>query len=115
MTTTSASPQAAPSTDLVNLMSRHLGQANGISAADLARSLNVSTRQLRRQISDARKQGIAISGTPSTGYYVAVTGPELEQCCAFLRARALHSLHLISVMTKVAMPVLLGQLLLAQG
>jgi hypothetical protein len=100
---------------LINAMAQHQGRDRGISADALAFILLVSPRRLRRLISYARSQGIAICGTPSTGYYMPVTDDELEEACDFLKHRAMHSLKLMSVMRKVAMPTLLGQLLLAQG
>jgi hypothetical protein len=100
---------------LINAMAQHQGRERGISANQLAFILLVSPRRLRRLISLARVQGIAICGTPSTGYYMPVTDDELDDACNFLKHRAMHSLKLMSVMRKVAMPTLLGQLLLAQG
>lgn len=103
-------------TDLLNLMSRHLGAENGISARYLAAMLGVNPRELRHLISQCRyEEGAAICGHPSTGYYVATTAAELNACCAFLEARALHSLNLLSRMRKVSMPDLLGQLRLNQA
>jgi hypothetical protein len=75
----------------------------------------VRPRRLRRLISVAREQGVPICGTPATGYYMPRTPEELNSACAFLRHRALHSLRLMSVMQRVALPTLLGQLLLSQG
>lgn len=102
-------------TALVNAIAPHQGADRGTTARDLARRLGVRPRQLRRLVSAARAQGIAICGTPGTGYYLPRTPDELEAACAFLQHRALHSLRLMSVMKRVALPTLLGQLLLAQG
>lgn len=103
-------------TDLLNLMSRHLGAENGISARYLAATLGVTPRELRHLISLCRyEEGTAICGHPSTGYYIATTAAELNACCAFLEARALHSLNLLSRMRKMSMPELLGQLKLNQA
>jgi predicted DNA-binding transcriptional regulator YafY len=104
-----------PPVELINEMSHHLGQANGIGADELSLRLRVSPRVLRRQISWCRDQGISICGHPSTGYYMPETAEELEASCAFLHARAMHSLNLLARMRRVAMPTLMGQLLLAQG
>jgi biotin operon repressor len=107
--------QANLATELINTMALHQGRDRGISAELLAWTLNVSPRRLRKLISNARRQGIAICGTPGAGYFMPVTDEELDEACKFLEHRALHSLQLMSVMRKVAMPTLLGQLLLAQG
>lgn len=104
-----------PPVELINELSHHLGRANGIAAVELARRLHVNTRVLRKQISWCRDQGISICGHPSTGYYMPKTADELEASCAFLHARAMHSLKLLARMRRVALPTLMGQLLLAQG
>jgi hypothetical protein len=100
---------------LINALAPHQGADRGITARELAMQLAVRPRRLRKLISMARTDGIAICGTPSTGYYVPRTAEELDQACRFLQNRALHSLRLMSVMKRVALPTLLGQLLLAQG
>lgn len=92
------------------LASAHRGKANGIHADRLAAQLELEPRDLRKLISELRTEGIAIVGTPETGYYVAETAEELDECCQFLRRRALHSLTLESKLRGVALPDLLGQL-----
>lgn len=96
---------------LVQLMARkHSGKAAGVSAEALAAALGTTERTLRRLISAAREDGCAIAGTPESGYYVARTAEELRECCAFLRARAMHSLRMEARLRKIALPELLGQL-----
>lgn len=103
-------------TALLNALARHQGADKGISAKALVLELNVPARQLRRLISRCRDEdGVAICGHPTTGYYMAVTPEELQQSCAFLEHRALHSLRLLSRMKKVSLPELLGQLKLNQA
>lgn len=98
---------------LINLLAaRHSGRERGISALQLAHVMGVGERTLRLLISDAREEGIAIVGTPDTGYFVAQTPDELEECCRFLRARAMHSLAIEARLRKVALPELVGQLLI---
>ena len=93
-----------------HLSTRHAGRRNGIRAEDLAARLGVTERTLRELVSAARENGVAIVGTPETGYYVAQTADELEECCKFLRSRAMHSLAMEARLRKVALPELLGQL-----
>ncbi len=100
---------------LLNELSKHQGCDNGITADALAASLQISPRQLRKLISDAREDGIAICGRPSTGYFMPTTPSELAESCACLEHRALKSLRLLSRMKKVSMPALLGQLNLNQA
>lgn len=100
---------------LLNVLSRHQGRERGIRAHDLALKTGLSLRRLRTLISALREDGIAICGTPRTGYYIPVTPEELGESCAFLEHRALHSLRLLSRMKKVSLPDLLGQLKLNQA
>ena len=102
-------------TALLNALSRHQGRATGISAAHLALQLDVPPRRLRKLISEAREDGIAICGKPASGYFMPTTPEELHETCAFLEHRAMHSLRKLSRMKKVALPVLMGQLLLNQA
>ena len=102
-------------TQLLNALARHQGAARGISAKDLARRLGVTERGLRKLVTDAREQGIAICGRPNTGYFMPTTPDELQATCKFLESRALHSLRSLSRMRGVALPVLMGQLLLNKG
>jgi transposase len=91
-------------------MAHHIGKGHGITCAALALQLNVPERKVRRLVSDARDEGIAICGTPATGYYVAATGDELQETLDFLKHRALHSLHLASRLSNIPLADLVGQL-----
>jgi hypothetical protein len=92
------------------LAASHIGASRGIGARALAGALGVRERVLRLLISDAREDGIAIAGTPDTGYFIAETAAELEDCCAFLRSRAMHSLHIEAQLRRMPLADLLGQL-----
>lgn len=102
-------------TKLLNALAVHQGRALGIPAKDLARELGLPPRRLRVLISAAREDGIAICGKPETGYFMPTTAEELQETCKFLENRAMHSLRKLSRMKRVALPVLLGQLLISQG
>lgn len=97
---------------LLNILAEHQGREAGIQGNALARKAGLSPRRLRTLISQMRDQGIAICGKPASGYFVPVSAEELSESCAYLEARALHSLRLLSRMKKVALPTLLGQLLI---
>jgi len=103
-------PERAKTLLLQVLASSHTGAANGIGATALAARCCTSERMLRTLISEARAEGMAIAGTPSTGYYIAETAEELQQCCAFLRSRAMHSLHIEAQLRRIPLADLLGQL-----
>jgi transposase len=96
--------------DLMARMALHIGKGNGIKCADLAVLLNESERNVRHLVSEAREEGIAICGTPATGYYVAASTEELQETLQFLRNRAMHSLRLESRLAKISLPDLIGQL-----
>jgi len=101
---------------VLEVMRKHIGQAKGIGIAGIVQAVTQSSttasaeRHCRRIISDLREEGIAICGKPSTGYYIAATQAELEECCRFLRSRALTSLRLESRLRKMALPDLIQQL-----
>lgn len=108
---TAASRDALLRAMLINSMSaQNKGAGCGVKAELLAARLGVNERTLRSLISAAREDGTAIVGTPETGYYIAQTPAELEQCCAFLRSRAMHSLRIESRLRNIPLPELLGQL-----
>jgi GNAT superfamily N-acetyltransferase len=92
------------------LATRHAGRERGIGAEALARTLGIHERLLRALVSQAREQGCAISATPETGYYVALTAAELEESCEFLRSRAMHSLRIEAQLRRIPLQDLLGQL-----
>jgi len=96
--------------DVQSLLYRHVGASNGVSASAIARALDMSERRVRTLVSELREEGVAVCGHPKTGYFIALTPWELEETCAFLRRRALHSLTLESKLRKVPLPELLGQL-----
>lgn len=92
------------------LSAQHTGKANGIGAELLAERLGITERLLRALVSQAREDGVAISATPETGYYIAQTADELEESCEFLRSRAMHSLRMEAQLRRIPLPDLLGQL-----
>jgi transposase len=96
--------------DLMARMAFHIGKGHGIKCTDLAQQLDVPERQVRTLVSEAREDGIAICGTPATGYYVAATSEELNETLEFLKNRALHSLQLASRLSKIPLPDLMGQM-----
>lgn len=95
---------------VAHMSANHTGATNGVHGADLARALGMEIRLMRKVISQAREQGTAISGRPETGYFIASDAAELEECCAFLRSRAMHSLRIESRLRQIPLPDLLGQL-----
>lgn len=102
-------------TELLNALSQHQGRDTGIGARALAAELAIPPRRLRTLVSECREEGIAICGHPATGYFMATTPEELQQTCAFLEHRAMHSLRKLSRMKKVSLPDLMGQLMLSQA
>lgn len=95
---------------VTRLSAYNRGRDNGISGHALALCLGLPERLVRKLISQARLEGTAIVGTPETGYYIAQTAEELNECCEFLRHRAMHSLGLEAKLRGIALPELLGQL-----
>lgn len=95
---------------LLTLLSRHIGAHNGMTAAQISSHLNITMRRVRSLVSELREEGTAVCGTPHTGYYIAATPEELEETCQFLRGRAMHSLMLESRLRKMALEDLIGQM-----
>lgn len=106
------------STDhLLQTLSLHIGQANGIHVKALVMEITGNTnseaheeRVVRELISNLRMQGHHICGTPSAGYFIAQTEEELNDTCKFLFNRAMTSLEQVARMKKVSLPDLSGQL-----
>lgn len=98
------------SADLLQLLSDHVGSENGLPAKMLGVILGITERQVRELVSALRLEGVAVCGTPQTGYHIAANAAELDETCQFLRNRAMHSLQLESRLRKIPMPDLLGQL-----
>lgn len=86
------------------------GKANGVTAQALAFNLGCSERVVRQLITELREAGVALCGHPSTGYFIAETRAELEETCAFLRSRAMHSLVLEAKLRGMPLSDLVGQL-----
>lgn len=98
---------------LLVILSGHIGKGNGISAkalSDRMGFIDKSYRNVRMIISMLRDEGHAICGMPKDGYYIAATPDELKETCTFLRNRAMHSLRLEAKLMKIPLPDLLGQL-----
>lgn len=97
-------------------LGRHIGEANGVHARDLARRLvgaeagPAVERRLRQLITELRLEGHHVCGTPESGYYLADTPDELNRTCEFLHDRAMASLKQIARMKRIALPDLRGQL-----
>jgi len=107
----STTPRLTPTaSSVLHALSDHVGREHGITGYDLAYHLRIRMRLLRNVVAELRMYGVAVCGTPEAGYYIAATAEELEQTCAFLRARALHSLTLEARLRKLPLPDLIGQL-----
>lgn len=95
---------------VLKVLSGHIGALAGIKAGQLAEATGLPERRVRACISELREDGVAICGHPTTGYYIAQTAEELDRCCQFLRARAMHSLTIESRLRRIPLPDLIGQI-----
>lgn len=95
---------------LLTVLSSHIGREKGITARQLAALLGIDERKVRTLIVEARTSGHGICGTPRDGYYIAGNAEEMEETCRFLRARAMCSLVQESILRKIPLVDLLGQL-----
>jgi predicted DNA-binding transcriptional regulator YafY len=87
-----------------------VGRENGITCRLLADAVQASERQVRAAVTELRESGVPVCGHPKAGYYQPRTKEELDEGCAFLRQRALTSLHLEAKLRGTNMAELLGQL-----
>lgn len=97
-------------TDLHVLLERHVGRERGITAAAVAQILCCPERTVRDLVTELRMDGRALCGHPASGYFYAATREELEETCAFLRSRAMHSLVLLAKLRGMPLADLVGQL-----
>lgn len=97
-------------TALQVVLERHIGRSRGVTAAALAQALDCPERLVRELVTELRIDGLAVCGHPATGYFIAATREELEETCAFLRARAMHSLVLEAKLRGMPLADLVGQL-----
>lgn len=104
-------------TSVIETLSRHIGRERGVRVDRLVAEITgellpdpAGERRVRSIISELREEGMPICARPETGYYLAETAEDVEECCRFLRSRAMHSLVLESRLRKIPLPELLGQL-----
>lgn len=95
---------------LAALLQHHIGRTKGVSVHYIAGALSCSPRVVRWLVTELREDGVAVCGKPDTGYFIAETRDELEETCAFLRSRAMHSLVLESKLRGMPLADLVGQL-----
>ena len=81
-------PNPTPHAVACFLFINYRGKAQGINAEGLALALKITVRSLRHFISNARKEGYPICGTPETGYFLPETSEELTPTLSWLRNRA---------------------------
>lgn len=96
--------------ELLTVLTDHRGKSNGASVEQLARALNTSERHVRTLVTELRRDGEHVCGTPAEGYFMAANADELNATCDFLHHRAITSLTLESRMRRVSLPDLIGQL-----
>jgi hypothetical protein len=92
------------------VLQRHVGREAGLTCRALAAAVQATEREIRKAVTELRESGAPVCGKPRTGYFQARTAEELEDSCAFLRRRAVHSIKLEAGMRKVHMAELIGQL-----
>jgi biotin operon repressor len=95
--------------EVLQLLQKHIGRSNGVSADEIGRALDLEPRQVRKLISQLRAEGIAVCAHPTTGYYIADDPDDVLRTCEFLRKRAMHSLEIQSKLLKISLPDLIGQ------
>ncbi|MGO1072297.1 hypothetical protein [Lysobacter sp. CA199] len=92
-----------------------VGEAKGLSAQVLVTSIMgvhapADERRLRQVIEKLRIDGHPICATPSSGYFLAANGEDIDKTGAFLVSRAMTTLRQVCAMKRRAVPDLYGQL-----
>jgi len=100
----------ATASQLLNVLTRHIGKGNGIGVKALATQLGCEERRIRKLTTQLINDGVALCSHPSTGYYIAENPAEVVATCKYHRSRALHELHKESLLSKIPLTDLLGQL-----
>lgn len=101
---------------LLMALSAHMGKEHGVPIGQLVYEATAQAptpaleRRARSLISQLREDGHPICAIPSRGYFCARTEEELNECCTFLRDRAMHSLKIEARLRRMALPDLIGQL-----
>lgn len=108
---------------LLAVLSAHIGANAAVRPDELVRRICKITavdpmpheqpglqRQVREVVVQLRMEGHHICAHPSSGYYMAATAEELDDCCKFLYERAITSLAQVAAMKRVSLPDLRGQL-----
>jgi biotin operon repressor len=95
---------------VLTVLSRHIGRGNGIGGKQLATEAGVESRQVRKLVSELRREGHAVCAHPKTGYYMAATADDVEHTYQFLTNRSMHGLVDAYYLKKIPLPDLLGQL-----
>ncbi len=73
------------------------GKENAVSKYTLATTLEISEREVRRQIEEQRNKGVPIiSCSHSKGYYIADSREDVEIITRDLRSRAFKMLKTVS-------------------
>lgn len=103
---------------VLTALSRHIGEASGVHIERLvAEILGTSERdpgaerRVRSIVSELREEGTAVCAHPAVGYFIAETEEEVRRYYTdWMMSRAMHTLRIISRVTKIAIPDLVGQL-----
>jgi biotin operon repressor len=72
---------------LLTWMMEFTHKERGRTVEELATRVDVSARKVRTLISQLRRRGYPICGTPESGYFYPATRAEAEDTLAFLNAR----------------------------
>ena len=103
---------------VVAALSRHIGEERGVHIEPLvAEILGTSERdpgaerRVRAIVSALREEGTAVCAHPAVGYFIAENDDEVRRYYTdWMMSRAMHTLRIISRVTKIAVPDLVGQL-----
>lgn len=93
----------------IAILDEHVGKENAIPMAVLAKELRLTTRETRYLILIVKFRRQVPVMSHKKGYFLVQDTRELEDCCTMFRRRALTSLKNESVLKKVSLQELLGE------
>jgi DNA-binding GntR family transcriptional regulator len=100
---------------VLQLLSGHIGRANGVHERELVTRTQINGREVRKAIERLRLDGVHVCGKPDSGYYIAATPAELEETFDFLEKRATKTFRQLAAMKRVGLPALYQQMSLRES
>ena len=110
---TGDSPMTDEERSVMNILRSHRGRDNAIKAPRLAQAAEITPRQLRSAIGHLIEfHHVRIGSTTKKpyGYFIIETYEDAQEACEQLRHRAMSCLKRMSILKRMTMRELMGQM-----